>query len=209
MNQPKSDKPEAARLGWQVLETDYPFENAWLRLRRDRVITPAEKQHAFTYVDKLPVVFVLPLTPEGEMVLIRQFRYIVDAWLWQIPAGGSHDFDGTLAELARKELWEEAGGKAENVFPLGHFFGASGVMNQTLHAYLATGVELDGEDHTEETEMIEVHVLPVDEALRGFREELSDAFDGYVVLRYEPLLRAIAERVAAGEPFEGYIKEHT
>ncbi len=194
---PSEAKPNARRVGWELLATDYPYEHRMFRLRRDRLRLPDGTEQTFTYITKPPAVFVLPITPQGEMVLIRQFRYIADTWSWEIPAGGSHDFSGDdLAELARRELWEEAGARAEELRFLGTFHGATGVLSQQFHVYLALGVRLEADNHPETTEIIEVHTMPIAEAIRVMREGPADALDGYVVLKYEPLLRDLARQPA-------------
>ena len=198
MKNSSTDKPNAQRNGWKLLGTDYPYSHPMFRLRRDRLNLPNGSEGIFTYVEKGPAVFVIPITPEGEIVLIRQFRYVADRWSWEIPAGGSHDFDGEdLADLARRELWEEIGGTAKALRHLGTFCGASGVLSQTFHVYLAEDVQLS-DQHLEATEVIEVHPMPLDRALELMRDGDADAFDAYVLLRYAPLLRALVSK--ANEP---------
>ena len=185
-----------SRQPWQVLSTDFPYHHRMFRLRHDRLLLPNDICATFTYVTKSPAVFILPVTPQGELILIRQYRYIAETWLWEIPAGGSHDFSGAdWTELVRRELWEEIGGRAEEVRPLGPFRGASGLLRQQFYAYLALGVTLDPNNHPEATEIIEVHPMPIPQALARLREGPTDALDGYVALKYEPLLLQIAERL--------------
>jgi len=198
MKKISKDKPNAQLNGWELLHTDYPYSHPMFRLRRDRLNLPNGSESVFTYVEKGPAVFIIPVTPEGEIVLIRQFRYIADRWSWEIPAGGSHDFDGEdLADLARRELWEEIGGTTKALRHLGTFCGASGVLNQTFHVYLAEDVQISNQ-HLEATEVIEVHPMSLNKALGLMRDGDADAFDAYVLLRYEPLLRELVSK--ANEP---------
>ncbi len=183
-----------SREHWQVLSTDFPYRHRMFRLRRDRLLLPNGVCATFTYVTKRPAVFILPITPQGDLVLIRQYRYIADAWLWEIPAGGSHDFAGSdWDDLVRRELWEEIGGRAAEIRPLGPFYGATGLLRQRFYAYLALGVTLEPDNHPEATEEIEVHSYPIPQALARLREGPTDALDGYVALKYEPLLLKLAE----------------
>lgn len=200
-----TDKVNAQRNGWRIWHTDYPYETPYFRLRRDRLQLPNGNDGVFTYVEKTPAVFIIPVTTEGELVLIRQFRYINDRWSWEIPAGGSHDFDEIDAgssqpfeDLARRELVEEIGGTPESLRYLGVFYGASGVLSQTFHIYLAEGVRL-AEQHLEDTEVIEVHTMSLDRALALMRGGGADAFDAYVLMRYEPLLREVTARARRRE----------
>ncbi len=104
-------KPEGARLGWQVLETTYPFATPWLKLRQDRVRIAGKDDIIYTYIQGNAAVFVVPVTADGQVILIRQYRYTVDAWCLEVPAGGTHDREGvSLEDVAREELAEEIGG---------------------------------------------------------------------------------------------------
>lgn len=59
---------------------------------------------------------IVPITKAGEMVLLRQYRYAVDEWCLEVPAGGTHDSgDASLEEVARKELREEVGPRRKSL----------------------------------------------------------------------------------------------
>ena len=194
------DKPNARRNGWELLRNEYPYTHFMFRVRADWLRWPDGVERSFTYLEAGPAVLIIPLTTAGELVLIREFRYTIDDWVWELPGGCSYDFEGDdLAELARRELWEEVGGTAEHFHFLGHVHGVSGLLSQEFHVYLAAGVRLAPINHPEATEAIEVHTLPISQALEIIRGEATDALDGYIVLRYEPWLRTIAVQAAAGE----------
>ncbi len=187
------DKPNARRNGWELLRTEYPYTHQMFRVRADWLRWPDGVERSFTYWEAKPVVIVVPVTPAGEVVLIRQFRYIVDEWLWEVPAGGSHDFEGDdLAELVQRELHEEIGGEAETIEHIGAFHPLPGAGHKVCHLYLATGVRLE-ENHPEPGELIEVHPIPVERALEMVRNgEIAGAPSAYALLRCEPQLRALA-----------------
>ena len=189
-----NDKPTSVKNGWQQQHKEVVYKHRMFDLRNDLVILPNGKVHYFTYVKKPPGVFILPVTHAKELVLIRQFRYVVDQWLWEIPAGGSDDFDGQdYTSLAARELHEEIGGHAEKIISLGPIWGAAGVLDQVLYVYLALGVSLDRENHPELTEVIEVKAFPIVQALQILREGPADALAGYIALKHEKLLLSIAE----------------
>lgn len=206
-----NDKPNAEKLGWTLLETHPLYADARFTVRRERVRLPDGEEFTFTYPAKDGAVFILPLTPAGELVLIRQYRYLIDAWLWEIPAGSTHDFAGDdYRDLVRRELWEEIGGRAGEILPLGYTFAMPGFTTAKIHGYLALDVRLEATNHPESTECIEVHPLPIPQALELLRApEQTSAVDAYFALQQEPLLRAIHARVTAGETWEEYVKRKT
>ena len=104
-----------------------------------------------------------------------------------MPAGGLSQ-DLTPEEAARRELLEEIGGTAADLRYAGQFYTSNGISNEVAYVYLATGVEL-GKPHREPTELMEVRLEPVDEALRMAREgEISDGPSALALLWCEPLL---------------------
>ena len=105
----------------------------------------------------------------------------------EVPAGGL-SLDLTPEEVARRELLEEVGGTADELHYVGQFYTSNGISNEVAYVYLATGVEL-GETHHEPTERMEIHPVPVEEAMRMAREgEITDGPSALALLSCEPLL---------------------
>ena len=76
---------------------------------------PTGEEIVYTYQEHAGFVTVLPVTTDGQVVMIRSYRYTVDDWCWELPAGGLGDKPGVpLDEVARQELAEETGGSAES-----------------------------------------------------------------------------------------------
>ena len=96
--------------------------------------------------------------------------------------------DQTPEEVARRELLEEVGGSATELRYVGQFCTSNGISSEVAYVYLATGVEL-GETHREPTEMMELRLVPVAEALRMARQgEITDGPSALALLWCEPLL---------------------
>ncbi len=212
---PANDKPNAERLGWTILETTEQPVDARFALRRDRIHLPNGVECTYNYPVKGAAVFVVPVTSVGEIVLIRQYRYIIDTWLWEIPAGSTHDFHGDdYRELARRELWEEVGGQTDAIYALGRTFCAPGFTTMEFFGYLALDVRLSATNDPEAAEVIEVRPTPIPQALDLLRQgEHTSAIDAYFVLQQEPLLRALYARLTEHQPvddlIEPYVKRQT
>jgi ADP-ribose pyrophosphatase len=92
--------------------------------------------------------------------------------------------------VARREFSEEIGGTAADLRYVGQFYSSNGISNEVAYVYLATGVEL-GESHPEPTELMEIRLVPVKEALRMAREGgISDGPSALALLWCEPLLQS-------------------
>jgi 8-oxo-dGTP pyrophosphatase MutT (NUDIX family) len=105
-------------------------------------------------------VHVLPLTEEGEVIMVRQFRHGIQAITLEIP-GGLVDPGISPEAAARKELREETGYRAGELIPLGWVHPQPAVFSNRCLAFLAPGVVREGTAGTEETEDIEVLPVPL------------------------------------------------
>lgn len=93
---------------------------------------------------------VLPITPDGDVLLVRQLRPPIDGPLIEIPAGLlDHPGEDALS-CAVRELWEETGYRHETVEFLGGYFSSAGFADEYVHLFVATttaepeGVPEDG-----------------------------------------------------------------
>ena len=185
------ERPEGALSGWHRLSTRYPFATKWLKLREDHVRLAGDGEIQFAFVESAGAVGVVPVMRDGRVVLIRQYRYTVDEWCYEIPAGGMHDTgDAARDEVARQELEQEVGGTCDSLEYVSHFYSSIGNSSQTFYVFLARGVELSGEQTLEATERIEIVPTPAAEALRMAREgQIRDGSSALSLLMCEDLLR--------------------
>ncbi len=153
-----------------------------LRVRREHFTLPDGRPAALDAVRCPNVAAVVPLLPDGRVVLLRQFRPIVAAVLWEVPAGTIEP--GEAAEAcARRELAEEAGYRAGRLEPLGEALADPGFTDERLFLFVARDLapvprHLDPDEH------IEVAPVPLAEAYRMIeRGEILDAGSLVALLR--------------------------
>jgi ADP-ribose pyrophosphatase len=186
---PEPTKEHLSQYGWEHFETHYPYRHHMFRIREDTVRWPDGITRPYTYMEASSAVFVVPVTADQHVVLIRQVRYTAGDWIWEVPAGGFHDFDGPPEALARRELAEEVGGSSEEFVYVGWFRLGTSLVDQTCHIVLARDVLLDREPRREPAEVIEVHPTPVGRALEMARDgAMVDGCSALALLRCEPLL---------------------
>jgi len=177
----KPYKTTASRIVWS---------SPWYRIRQDELLLPDGSSGVYNVVEKPPAVWIVPLTLAGKVVLIRNYRYTVDDWCLEIPAG-SQQPQQRLAETAAQELREEIGGVARNLAYVGQFYTANGICNEISHVFLATGVTL-GPPSREPTEVMETRQVSVSEALHlAATNQISDGPSALALLLCAERLRAL------------------
>jgi ADP-ribose pyrophosphatase len=164
------------------------FSCPWYRIRQDEIITPDGGSGVYNVVEKEDAVWVVPVTPSLEIVLIHHYRYTVDDWCWELPAGSQEPGHQSIAETAQSELLEEVGGVASEWRHLGHFYVANGIFNEVGHIMLARGVKL-GPPSRESTEVMERHLKPIPDVLRMVRAgQIKDGPSALALFLSEPHL---------------------
>ena len=185
------DKPTGRELGWERLETQYPYHDRRFRIRLDRVRLPDGSEIPYGYSQSRGAVWIIPLTDDGQIILIRQYRYPPDVWCWEVPAGSMYDHAGSAEELARRELLEEIGATCDELIYVTWYYGGVSGSDTVCHVLLARGTRLSQPPAREATEFIEIHPTPVAQALSMARSgEMRDGRSALALLLCEPHLMA-------------------
>lgn len=130
----------------------------------------ARHWESFRRVNCEGVVGIVPITPRGEVVLIRQYRPPVDRYVIELPAG-LIDRDESATDAAHRELKEETGYVAEDMLFLTSGPMSSGASSEILDVYVATGLQYVGVGDRDETENIEVLIVPCDTLAEELRKK--------------------------------------
>jgi 8-oxo-dGTP pyrophosphatase MutT (NUDIX family) len=137
-----------------------------MTIREDIIERAHGERGIYGVVDKEPSCLVIPLetTAEGEFLyLVSQFRYTVGKRLMEFPQGTWEGSDADPITVARGELREETGLRADRMTPLASLQIAYGVLNQVQHIYLAEGLTPGEHARDPEESDLEVHRVPVSE----------------------------------------------
>ncbi len=104
---------------------------------------------------------VIPVTDDGCVLFVRQYRYAVAEALLEIPAG-KLDKGEDPDTCAARELTEETGFTTDHLVKLGHIYTTPGFCNETIHLYLATHL-IPAHQHLDEDEFLDVVKIPLEQ----------------------------------------------
>ncbi|MFT8888505.1 MAG: NUDIX hydrolase [Ethanoligenens sp.] len=157
----------------KMLDSHLLYEGHILKLRKDSVLLPNAHKSTREVVEHPGGVCVAAVTDDGEVLLVRQFRYPFGEELLELPAGKLEYGEDPL-ECGKRELREEAGACATEYTFLGKFYPTCGYSNEIIYLYLAKGLTL-GAQHPDEDEFLDVVRLPLEQAVSMvLKNELPD-----------------------------------
>jgi 8-oxo-dGTP pyrophosphatase MutT (NUDIX family) len=173
------------------------FSGRVIRVTTDEVLLPNGHRSLLEVVHHPGGAAVAAVDAGQRVCLLRQYRYVADGWLWELPAGKLEPDEPPLAS-AQRELAEEAGVSAREWRSLGTLLSSPGVFSERLHLFLATGLAPAVRAH-ERAEVIEVHWVDLAQACEWALDgTIADAKSAIGLLRAR---RAADERrTPAGIP---------
>ena len=164
----------------ELRRSDVVFRGRLFRVRRDLVEEPPLRGRPAgppvmrEIIEHAGSVVVLPVLPDGRVLLVRQYRYAAREFLWELVAGGIDRGEKPL-QAARRELKEETGYQARRFERLLSFFPSPGILSEVMHLYRATGLR-PGRAEPEADEALEARTFSRRELERMLkRGSLRDA----------------------------------
>ncbi|MFT5722359.1 MAG: ADP-ribose pyrophosphatase [Motiliproteus sp.] len=149
---------------WTTLGFRWVYENPWIRVREDQVLSPTGNPGIYGLVKfRNQAVAIVPIDAQGHTWLVGQHRYALDQYSWEVPMGGYPVGESPL-EGAHKELREETGLRAATMTELMRVHLSNSVTDEVGVAFLAQQLS-QGETDFDPTEQLAIKRLPFDEAL--------------------------------------------
>lgn len=169
------------------LSSKQVFDGVVVKLFVDEVELPDGKKSIREIVRHPGAVCVIPVTENGEVIMVRQFRYAFNQVLLEVPAGKLEPNEDPLS-AALRELEEESGVVAQNVEYLGEIYTTVAIFDERIHVYLATGLTYKNA-HPDEGEFLDVDKIPlstlVDMVMNG---EIKDSKTQIAILKAQRIL---------------------
>ena len=136
----------------KILRSEVIFEGKSFGVRRDELIEPTGVRTVREVVTHPGSVVVLPVRPDGKIVLVRQYRHATGQYLWELVAGRMEKGENPRKGAAR-ELVEETGYRAKKFTVFLELFPTPGFLEERMYLLLAEGLSA-GEAEPEEDEKL-------------------------------------------------------
>ncbi len=171
---------------WQQLSSNYTLKTPWFNLRSDKIKLPDQSESIYHVIEHPGFAVIVAITAENNVIMEKIYRYPLNKTMLECPSG---QLDGDHPELAAKrELEEETGYISSDFRHLGHFYVSPGRGDEQFDLYLALQAEPHGTIKHENTEQIEVTLIPMDElyqmAMTGEVEDSSSALAILIARNY-------------------------
>lgn len=172
----------AKELVEQKLSSKEVFKGKLLHVYYDQAQLPDGSQSSREWIKHPGACAVVPVFENGDIMLIRQFRYPMKQIFWEVPAG-KIDAGEAQDTTALRELKEEAGLVTRDFRYVGHFYPGIGYSDEIIHIYLAWNLE-SMEQQTDDDEFVIRERIPFTEALDMVHSgEINDGKTAICLLR--------------------------
>jgi ADP-ribose pyrophosphatase len=168
-NDPASRRhPAGARLPeafepYVVDSSERIYDSYWCGLRRDQLRLENGELQEYHVFEIANAVAVVPLTTDGEILMLAHYRHPAGTTGWETPAGRIHAGEDP-ADAARRELLEETGYRAGRLVPLPGFHPTGGISAHYAHAFVALGCVSEREPDLDPCERLRLCKMPLAEA---------------------------------------------
>ena len=175
-----------------LIETKISSENIYdgtlLHVKKDKVELPNGDISYREWIKHPGASAVIPVTDNNEIILVRQYRYPIQALTMEIPAGKLDVAGEDPLECAKRELEEETGYSAQEYQFLTKLATTVGFSDEFIYIYAARGLKA-GQQHTDEDEFINVVTVPLAKAVEMVHSgEILDGKSVVAILMLQNML---------------------
>ena len=182
-------KPDDSHLIETKVSSEAVFDGKLLHVRRDVVRLPDGSLATREHIVHPGAVLIVPVLPDGRLVVERQFRYPLNRVFIEFPAG-KRDPDESTEDTARRELREEAGYEATRWTPLGAIHTLISYTNEQIDLFVAEGLSHVGAT-LDQGEFLDIVTLTKEAMLAALdRGEITDAKTIAALLLFDRRRRA-------------------
>lgn len=151
---------------WTTTASKTLIQNEWLTLHEDTCEMPDGTEIAPYYTMHYPDwVNIVALTPEDEVITIRQYRHGVKQTILEIPCGRIDPEDESSLVAAHRELLEETGYQCDDLRQTGSMYANASSHTNLGHTFVGTNAQKVASQNLDESEQIEVILTPLSDVI--------------------------------------------
>ena len=174
---------------YERIERKTGYMGKFINMFIDKVRLPNQHIIELEFIDHPGAAAVVPIDNDGNIIMLRQFRYAASGFILEIPAG-KIDAGEAPETCAARELQEETGYRSDHLEPLGFIWTTPGFTNEKIWLYLAQDLQ-ECEQALEDNEVLTVEKVPARQAIEDAKQgRINDGKTACALLRAEPLLKA-------------------
>ncbi len=160
----------------QLLKQRFVYKGRKFNFESSRLRLPNQNEGEWECIRHPGGALAVPVTPEGKLVLVKQYRFAVQGRVLEFPAG-TVEPNETPEITIEREIQEETGYRAQKWQKLGEFFIAPGYSDEIIYAFLAKDLQLlDNPPQQDQDEEIETVTMTVDEVEKAIHAgDIADA----------------------------------
>ena len=178
---PEAADPKDAPV--QLIERKLAHRGAVLNVYDDYVEVKGKRTH-WDYIHHDGAAAVLPVLPDGRLLMVRQYRHALSRYTLEIPAGKVDSPEEPKIDCARRELEEETGYRSDHLTPLLNMNTTVAFCDEFIGIFLAEDLEKTHQ-HLDEDEEIEVEAWTLPALLELiFSGKMTDAKTVAAILAY-------------------------
>lgn len=173
---------------FRLIDSKIIYNNGWIRVNEDQVIRPGGDKGIFGVITMKEGSTVLPISDEGDVYLVREYKYGIAAMSVEAMSGGLDGNESPL-EGAKRELREELGYGAQSWTYLGYVDPFTTLVRSRNHMFLAEGLEA-GSAVDDPNEVVEALRMPLADAVEMvMNAEITHSASCVLLLKADRLLK--------------------
>ncbi|AFZ34587.1 NUDIX hydrolase [Stanieria cyanosphaera PCC 7437] len=147
---------------WTTINSRFVIDNQWCKVRQDKIQLSNGKIIDDYFVNLRPdIALILPITPNQEIVFVRQYRHGVQEILLELPAGTFNSQKEDSLKAAKRELLEETGYTASKFTQIAMLYDNPVKDSNKIYLFVAEDATYCDQQRLDETEEIEVVIIPI------------------------------------------------
>lgn len=150
------------------------YKGKLITVKTKRIKFPDGHTSLYEFVFHKPAVAIVPVIDNSKILLIKQYRPVVNKRIWELPAG-IIDKKESPYQAAKRELEEETGLKPKKLIKLGTFYSSPGITDELTTLFIAKDF-IKTKQKLDKDEDIKLKIFTIDDLLKKIREKkLSDS----------------------------------